>query len=169
MFTAGPRILTAAMIGCVWLSPAHSAILQISATTFVPRTGNDTPDSSQGAAFAGILSGARGFYYAPVDLPAGSRVCRFSLVYRDFDADSNIQANLLRKGFPAGGSAFDPPTTMATAQSTGASDAIRTAVDTTIAAAAINPQRAFYYVELIMPATTLEAIGVQVDYRPQCR
>src|SRR4051794_6606847 len=88
-------------------------VIQIAAPGFVPHATNTT-SANPGEVFQGLLLNASGFYYAPVVFPGGGQVvCQFKLVYRDFDADFDITARLLRKVINIGGSAFDPPVVMA--------------------------------------------------------
>src|SRR5687767_11372305 len=105
-------------------SMAAADIINISATALVLRTEAGSADVV-GEEGQGLLQNARGTYFAPVVFPAGAgSVCRFSMVYRDFD-DNDITARLLKKTYVIGGSAFTPPVVMATLQTGGSVDAVR--------------------------------------------
>jgi len=160
-------VIVAALLG---LSGTASAfILQISATAFVPRD-EAVPDTDIGEEFNGLLLNADGRYFAPVVFPRAGRVCSFSLVFRDSDGDPGIDitARLMRKKFGGAAGAFDPPVVMARAKSTGADNFIRVAEDVTIKQGAIRPGNSFYFVELDVPFSTLEVLGVQIDFRETC-
>lgn len=157
-------LLAAALTAFAAAPAARAEILQLSATAFVPR-GTATP----GEAGAGLLQNATGKYYAAVPFPVGGmRVCRFILLYRDFDVDFNITAKLLRKNHNVGGTAFDPPTVMAQVASTGSVDTMRRALTSTITNPAIWPAIVFYYVELDIPFSALQVVGVQIEHKASC-
>ncbi|MGQ0483935.1 MAG: hypothetical protein ACT4SY_01070 [Hyphomicrobiales bacterium] len=158
-------LLAAAFTSFAAAPPAHAEILQLSATAFVSRGVVSSTDN----AGAGMLQNATGQYYSIVPFPvAGMRVCRFSLWYRDFDVDHNLTARLLRKNVSAGGIAFTPPVVMAQVASTGAVDTMRRASDTTITDPVISPGAAFYYVDLDIPFSALQTVGVQIVYKATC-
>ena len=175
---AGSRVAQLCLRAAVFLaaifgfSAAASAfILQISATGFAPRCPCDNPASNTdiGEEHLGRLLNAEGQYFAPVVFPAPGRVCKFALIYRDNDAAGvNVTAKLMRKRFAAGDDAFNPPVVMAKAKSAGADNFIRIAEDTTIKQGAIHPGNSFYFVELDVPFSTLEVLGVQIDFRKTC-
>ena len=158
-------LLAAALTSIAAVPAARAEILQLSATAFVARGVTSSVDDEG----AGMLQNATGQYYATVPFPvAGMTVCSFSLVYRDFDSNHNITARLLRKNLNLGGTAFNPPVVMAQAASTGFSDNMRRAWDTTITNPLISPGAAFYYVDLDIPFSALQVVGVQITYKASC-
>lgn len=160
-------LLAAALTSFVAAPAARAETLQLAAAAFTPRG-----TAIQGEVGAGMLLNATGKYYAAVPFPVGGmRVCRFSLLYRDNDPDAgiNITAKLLRKGNNVGGTAFNPPVVMAQVASTGAVDTMRSASTAAITNPAIWPAIAFYYVEVEIPAMTLEVVGVQIEHKASCQ
>jgi len=152
-----------AVLSALQVTTSFAAIIGISAVTFVPRDfsgGTSTP----GETSQGLLLDAKGRYYAAVVFPSSGNVCKLSLVFRDNDADQNVTARLIRKGYAAGGNAFAPPLVMAQVASTGASNPTRVISDATIVQPAVY-LGAFYYVELVLPIETLEVLGVSIDFR----
>lgn len=146
-------------------STAKAEWLLIAGTGLVLRS-DDALDTA-GTAENGVLQNAKGKFYAPVVFPnIGDRVCRFAMVFRDFDTDVNVTARLLRKPFVAGGNAFSPPVVMAALTSAGAVDGVRRLVDTTISNPALS-LTSFYSVEVEMEST-LQLVGLQIDVRPTC-
>lgn len=147
--------------------PAYSDTINISATTFVLRTGNPSPDLP-GESGNGLLQNAKGKFYAPVILPvAGVKLCRFSMVFRDFDAGT-ITARLLKKIYTVGGSAFTPPLVMAKLESAGAVDAVRRATTVAILQPTVTTGRSHYFVELEITDTPLQVLGVEIIVKPTC-
>lgn len=147
--------------------PAYSEIINISATTFVLRTGNPSPDLT-GESGNGLLQNAKGKFYAPVILPvAGVKICRFSMTFRDFDAAA-ITARLMKKTYAAGGSAFTPPVIMAKLESAGAIDAVRRATTAAIVQPTVSITRTYYFVELEIEDTPLQVLGVDLVVKPTC-
>jgi hypothetical protein len=146
---------------------AQAEIIQIPAISFA----NRSSATVIGDAAFGTLTNATGTFFAPVPFPADrERVCRFTLVHRDNDADFGITAQLIKKKIVVGDNPFTPPIVMAKV-ATGAAAAtagVKTKSDNTIRQAVIDLANAFYYVELTIPATTLEVLGVQIDVRPSC-
>lgn len=157
-----------AALGLIGMTSAVAAEqINIPAVSFVLRTAAASGDVA-GEGGLGLLQNATGKYYAPVILPlAGAKVCRFSLVYRDFD-EANITATLLKKTYVVGGSAFTAPVVMAALQSVGAVDAVRRNTTVAIAQRTVSVARTFYYVELNVPATPLQVIGVEIITQPTC-
>jgi hypothetical protein len=148
-------------------SNAVADIIQISAVTFAARAGSVTP----GTANQGTMTNADGRYYAAVPFTTnGNRVCRFTLVHRDFDSDAGITARLMKKKVLVGSNAFEAPVVMATAATRAgfASQFVGKRHDTIIDEPVINLNAAFYYVELEFGNALLEALGVQIDVRPSC-
>lgn len=93
--------------------------MQISTTDLVLRTATPTPDNF-GQELNGLLTETLGRYFAPIVFPQdGLNVCRFSLIYRDFDAN-DITARLMKKPFTLNtNTAFDPAVRMANVTSKG--------------------------------------------------
>jgi hypothetical protein len=157
-------LLAAALTSFAAAPAARAEILQLSATAFVPRGVFITDDEN-----AGMLLNATGQYYSIVPFPVGGmRVCRFSLWYRDNDADHNLTARLLRKRVAVGSNAFAAPVVMAQVTSTGAVNTMRQASDTAITNPVISPGVAIYYVDLDIPFSALEVVGVQIEYKASC-
>lgn len=158
-------LFLAAYCGLAITQTAQGAVIGISATSFVPRDAETTP----GDEVQGLLLNAQGRYFAPVVFPeSGDQVCSFSLIYRDLDAEGNVVARLKRKPVNLQVSAFTPPILMAQAASTGAEDPIRRSTDTTIADRVTKPAASFYFVELDIASSTIEVLGVQVVFKPNC-
>ena len=156
-----------ALTAMAFASIAQAEIIQISATALVLRS--DSGTDSIGTAQNGVLQNARGKFYAPVVFPAnGDDICRFSMVYRDFDAEADITARLLRKPLNVGGFAFNPPNELASVASFGTNQNMRRATTTDIAGANIALATNFYFVEVDLPANTLQVVGLQIDFRPIC-
>ena len=148
-------------------SIAVADIINISATALVLRTEAGSADLV-GEEGQGLLQNARGTYFAAVIFPAGGgSVCRFSMVYRDFDSN-DITARLLKKTYAIGGSAFTPPVVMATLQTTGSVDAVRRKTATNINQPIISFARTFYYVEVTIPFQALQVMGLEIDFRTTC-
>jgi hypothetical protein len=159
--------LAAAIVA--WMPAATAEIIQISAITFVVRERD--PALGLGVAQQGVLTDAKGIFYAAVNFPAnGQRVCKFSLVYRDNDADSQTLARLLKKKIILGDVPFTPPVLMAgmnTGIATGAMGVKRKSL-TAITEPIIDLNNAFYYVEIQNTSTLLEVLGVEIDVRQAC-
>lgn len=159
--------LAAAFVG--WMPAATAEIIQISAITFTVRERD--PALGLGVAEQGVLTEAPGIFYAAVNFPAnGQRVCRFTLVYRDNDADSQTLARLLKKKIIPGDVPFTPPVLMAgmnTGIAAGAIGVKRKSV-TAITEPIIDLNSAFYYVEIQNTSKLLEVLGVQIDVRQAC-
>lgn len=160
--------LCAAFFGMT--SIASADVIQISATAFALRTAAGSSDVA-GEGGLGLLQNAKGSYFAAVAFPTTGNVCRFNLVYRDFDADFQIIARLMKKKIAIGGSAFVAPVVMAalrtgkaTASDTVARRSTAAITEPTIAA----PGTAFYFVQLFVPATTLQVLGVEIVVKPTC-
>jgi len=115
----------------------------------------------------GLLQNAQGSFYAPVVFPTnGLQVCKFSLVYRDDDAQNDITASLLKKNFlPNQPDAFSAAIVMARVRSNGAQNNTREQVTTKITAPTLTFNTGFYYVELDIPASDLQVVGVQIFAR----
>jgi len=157
--------VVAATIGLT--TAAQAEIIQIPAITFANRSSATVIGDSN----FGTLTNATGTFFAPVPFSVDrERVCLFTLVHRDNDADFGITAQLLKKGIVIGDNPFTPPIVMAKV-ATGAAAAtagVKKKSDNTIRRPVIDLANAFYYVELTIPATTLEVLGVQIDVRPAC-
>ena len=150
-------------------SKAVADIIQIPAVAFAQRLSSVDP----GAAQAGTLTDAEGKYYAAVPFPRqGERICRFSLVHRDNDAQLQVIARLFKKRIVVGDSPFNPDRNVRMAQvRSGAAAAVSgvTVVNATaIASSAITLNDAFYYVELEVTGNLVEVLGVQIEYKPAC-
>ena len=155
-----------------FLSSAEAEVLGISATGFVLHC-PCTPDASDKSLETnGVLQITRQnsrFYSAVVFPKNGERVCSFSLLYRDVNANDTIRARLFKKTFTVGGPAFNSPVVMATASSaSGVPDTVRLAKTTTINQPIINKANAFYYVLVDAPTINLAFLGVQIDVKPTC-
>jgi len=171
-----PRILIAGLLLTFWFAgaadQAQADVLQISATGLVLRCpcGPDIADNAEEA--QGVLKPLRpnARYFTPVVFPiAGQRVCRFSMVYRDVNANDAITATLRRKPAAVGSNAADPSIVMATVTSAaGIQDKVRKATTTTIVDPKINSTASFYYIEVDVPTVNLELLGFQIDVRPTC-
>jgi hypothetical protein len=152
-------------------SPALAEILQISATGMVKRcpcdpSSTDTSEEDNGVL---VLKGNNVRYFTPVALSQGQRVCSFSMLYNDVNANDTMTARLERKNFTVGGNPFILPVTMATVKSAGGvPDTVRKATQTTIKAPLINAATAFYYIELDAPTVNLNVLGFQIDVRQTC-
>lgn len=144
---------------------ASAAVINIPAITFVPRNISQFVETDEGYVNAGVLDGAFGRFFAPVEFPAGGEVCSFSVIYRDDNNLGYAAAKLFKKKFSIGQSPYTEPVLMAAVQSTGADTATRRLVEPDITAPKIEPANAFYYVELTL-GLGVQAIGIQVNYRP---
>ncbi len=163
-----PRVVALGTIIFAMTSTASAETIRISATTFVLRTAGGSSDLV-GEGGAGLLQNATGSYFASVEFPTTGRVCRFNLVYRDFDSNFEITARLLKKKIAIGGTAFDAPVTMATV-TTGAATASDAMLrkGTSAITEPTTPSGAFYFVRLDVPATTLQVVGVEILHKASC-
>jgi hypothetical protein len=169
------RAWVLAAIGAAALSlsvPVAAEIYQISGVGFTqhcPCVGDPYDDSQENN---GVLlpDNVNMRLFAPIDFPNGQRVCRFSLVYNDINANDPITARLKRKAFTVGGNAFAAPQTIATTVSANTTNmnAIQRSTTTAITNPVISDTSAFYYVELTLPTINLRVLGVQIDVRPTC-
>ena len=158
------RVLALSAAIAAFAAPAGAAVLEISAPGFF-RHGAPAPDEVN----QGVLTNAVGKYFSAVSFPvSGQKVCRFSLVFGDNDADFNITAKLFRRAVNLGGPVFGANVLMAQVRSGGAQPNVRRASDTTIASNTIATQSAFYTVEIQIPGGALDPIGVQIEYKPSC-
>src|SRR4051794_32510769 len=115
----------------VAVSAASAEIIQIPAISFSMRSSS----MLDGDASFGTLTNAHGKYYAAVPFSgSGLRVCAFSLVHRDNDADSQVVARLFKKPIVTTSGPFNPPIVMAVAATGVAGGTTNVAVltDTTI-------------------------------------
>ena len=161
-------LATSALIFCGFAVTAASAdVIQIPAIAFTERSGI----VKIGDANQGTMTNAQGKFYAAVPfVNDGDFVCRFTLVHRDNDVDSQVTARLFKKRIIAGGMPFSAAILMARVQ-TGVATAVAgvTSVsDTTINANKLTLNQAFYYVELEVGSDLLEVLGVQIEYAPVC-
>ena len=162
---ATAALFAAALTAFAAVPAARAEILQLSATGFVSRGVTSSTDDEN----AGMLLNATGQYYAIVPFSvAGMRVCSFSLWYRDNDVDHNITARLLRKRVVVGGDAFAAPVVMAQVTSTGAVNTMQRVSTTAITNPVIAPGAAIYYVDLDIPFSALEIVGVQIVHKATC-
>jgi hypothetical protein len=150
-------------------SNAVADTIQIPAVAFAQRASSIEP----GVAQFGTLTTAEGKYYAAVPFPYSSNgdfVCSFKLIHRDNDAELEVIARLFKKRILVGQSPFGKPVRMAQARSgAGAAvTAITVVSDTSIAGNPLVLNSAFYYVELEITGTTVEVLGVQIEYGPVC-
>jgi len=156
----------------VGIAPSASAdTLQISATSLVRRCpcSIQTDDAE---VTAGVLQSKQqnARYFFPVVFPRdGERVCSFSMIYRDVNANDTIVARLKRKRFTEGGTAFNAPATIAHVKSAaGVVDAIRRATTTKIDQGAINTLNSFYFLEVDVPTVNLDLVGFQIETKKEC-
>jgi hypothetical protein len=166
-----------AFVGCLVIcfatlgasEKASAETLQIAALGFVPHWFPGYP-TNPGSASEGLLVNARGIHFASVIFPtSGKLVCRFRLIYRDYNFGYDISARLMRKSIAIGGGAFAPPVVMASVASSGADPVERRAVTSAIALSKINNLTAFYFVELVIEDNfNLEVLGVQIDVQTTC-
>ena len=157
--------LCAAMTGLA--TAARADIIQIAAVAFA----NRSTSTSVGDPNFGMLSNATGTFFAAVPFTThGDNVCKFDLVYRDNDSDFGITAKLMKKRVQIGNTPFVPAVTIARVVTGNAAAAagVQRRSDATINQPTIDLMRGFYYVELTVPAATLEVLGVQIDVRPTC-
>jgi hypothetical protein len=148
------------------MARASADIIQIPAVSFVVRGTSDA-----GLAQNGTLTDAEGRYYASVPFTThGARICRFTLVYRDNDADFQSVAYLYKKRIVVGANPFADPVKIAWVGTgkAAASAGVMKKGQPPIAQPIVDLNNAFYYVEILNQATTLEVLGVQIDVRPSC-
>jgi hypothetical protein len=98
----------------------------------------------------------------PVD---GQRICSFTLFARDFDVDFNVTARLKRKVIVPSNPLL-PATSLAVVATADAINAMQMPSQTL--RHKIRSERAFYFVEIDLPAQTLQAIGVQIEVSDRC-
>jgi hypothetical protein len=149
------------------VAPAAAGTIQIPAIAFVVR---EVPMAMLGTAQAGVLTTAEGTYFAAAPLVDGQRVCQFSLVYRDNDADSQTIARLFRKRVIIDDVPFTPPVLMAvvtTGKATG-DIGVKRMSTINIASPLVAIPGAFYYVEIRNTSDLLEVLGVEIDMKPVC-
>jgi hypothetical protein len=161
-------LATLSLIFCgIAVSAASADVIQIPAIAFTERSGI----VKIGDAMGGTMTNAQGKFYAAVPfVNDGDFVCRFTLVHRDNDTDSQIIARLFKKRIIADGMPFAAPVLMARVQ-TGIATAVAgvTSISNiTINANKLTLNQAFYYVELEFGSDLLEALGVQIEYAPAC-
>lgn len=157
-------LFAACLIGFV--SMASAEVINIPAVTFVPRDIADGIDSSNGRSTNGVLDKAGGRYYAAVIFPSAGNVCALALVYRDNEPQADLTVKLFKKRVVIGQSPFAEPLLMAALQSNGVDAGTRRLIERNVLWRAIDLSNAFYYVELNVPKTSLQVVGVQVNYRP---
>ncbi len=167
------RCIVLALIFVLETAPvALAELINISAVTFTPRASSTsgcqpgTFTEALGEEFQGLLLNAGATYFANADLPHGKKIKKFTLHYRDFDADEDVVARLMAKRFTTS-SAFDPPLVLAEVASSGADDALRSASTTEISNAKINLMEFYYYVEVSLGTnfcgSPMEVVGVQLE------
>ena len=159
--------LCASAIGLA--SPAQADIIQIAAAAFAFRDSGAVGNAPYND--RGLLYQGDGEYVAPVVFSTnGQFVCRFSLIYRDNDADNNITARLHKKPFTlATNTAFGFTVVMAQVASSGATQNTRKATTTAITQPGLNLGQAFYFAEISIPDNApVEVLGVQIDVRNTC-
>jgi hypothetical protein len=157
--------LCASMVGPA--TTARAEIIQIAAVAFANRSSS----TNIGDPNFGMLSNATGTFFAAAPFTTnGDNVCKFDLVYRDNDTDFGITAKLMKKRVQIGNTPFVPAVTIAKVDTgtTAAAAGVQRRSDTTINQPTVDLVRGFYYVELTVPAATLEVLGVQIDVRPTC-
>jgi hypothetical protein len=165
--SAGLLLLALCVMTIGATNAARADIIQIAAVAFA----NRTTSTNVGDPNFGMLSNATGTFFAAVPfLTHGDNVCKFDLVYRDNDTDFGITAKLMKKRIQIGNTPFVPAVTIARVVTGNAAAAagVQRRSDATINQPTIDLVRGFYYVELTVPATTLEVLGVQIDVRPTC-
>ena len=161
------RVLAIAL-GLLAFVPATRAttleVVQIAATTLIQQNTNTTTNAAQ--VLDGLMTAGNGNYFASVQFPVDDvRVCKFTLVHHDNDSQFNITAHLMKKPVALGGvNAFSSPVTMATVTTSGASNNELAASTTAITQPEVQLAKGFFYVQVTLPATTLEVIGLQVYY-----
>ena len=166
------RLLRTIAFGAALFGPysAHSATIQISATSLALRTAANSNDLV-GEATVGLLQNPAGHYFASVPFSDdGQSVCRFTMIYRENDVDHDISASLQKKPFKVNSNkTFDPPITLASVSSNGASDNTRRASTKQIKQALLDLTNGFYFVELDVPqGANAEIFGLQIDVEPTC-
>lgn len=150
-------------------STARAETIALSAMGFVTHCpcpgGGSFQEEQQNGTLKTIQQNSK--FFAPVSFPNGVKVCRLSLVYRDFNASDAIRARLLRKTYATGSNAFSTPLVMATVTSaSGAVNTVRTATTTTISQAAVSNGNSFYYVLVESVTFNLDFLGVKIETRP---
>jgi hypothetical protein len=156
-------VVVASILGTT--APAMAALINLPAIAFATRDPIGGGTSDHGEPVKGMLGNAGGVYFASVLFPSAGNVCAVHLVLRDFEVTANVTARLLRKGFSVGAFALADPLVMASVSSLGGiSTNFQRFTDNTIVAPTVVPA-AFYFVELSVPADTLEVLGVQIDFR----
>ena len=156
---------------------AKAELIVLSAVDFVkrckvlcPNAGTDPIEDNSAVDRGVLIQGDGGFFFASVPFPVnGQRVCRFSLVYHDINANEAIVATLNRKRFTIDGNAFKAPIVMATVSSeAGVPNTARKVSTRDISNPTINKSNSFYYVELFIETFNLNVLGVQIDVRNTC-
>lgn len=159
------------LLSFVFEAPASAEIYQIAGASFTQRCpcpGDQFDDADENNGVL-IPNNSQMRFIAPVDLPNGQRICSFSLVYNDINANDAIVARLKRRAFTVNGAPFATPAILAVVSSAaGTPNTVRKATDTTIVTPIVNEASAFYYVELTIPTVNLNILGVQIDVRPTC-
>jgi hypothetical protein len=154
---------------CITVTTARADMIQIPAIAFAQRASSVQAGVAQG----GTMTTAQGKYYAAVPFPFssdGNVVCKFTLIHRDNDVDSEINARLYKKRIILGDTPFTFNVLMARVRTGVAAGNMGVAAvsDTSINVNKLTLDRAFYYVELEFGSTLLEALGVQIEYAPVC-
>jgi hypothetical protein len=166
-FSIRAAALSAAALTTLIGSPARATVLDIPAVSMAQTFGAaDAVDRS-----LGLLdpTGGRTKWIAPLPFQGNGQVCRFSIVYRDVNAQETITARLMRKTYALGGSAYVAPTVMArVVSSPSVADGVRRTDAPSIPKSQINTATGFYYVDAEIENINMALIGVQIDVRANC-
>lgn len=169
---------TVAVAAAVLAAPSlgSAEVLGISSADFHPRCPcANNPDGvfvRDDAEFKnGVLTPTGGAtYYASVPFPEnGDKVCKFTLIYQDKNANNFMRARLLRKDITPGTPAYKKPVKMAeVVTEAGAVNTIRQTSTRNIKRPVISQANALYYVEVFIEEFNINLIGVSIDYRDSC-
>jgi hypothetical protein len=153
-------------------TPVMADTLQISGAGLVRHCPCDFDAADDATVSQGVLQPAatNTHYFAPVVFPRdGETVCRFSMIYRDVNANDTMTATLNRKFIDLNGPVFDPPTVMARVKTAaGTPDTMRRASTKNIKSAKLKTNNSFYFIEAVVPTVNLEIVGFQIVVAPTC-
>lgn len=152
--------------------PVSAEVIQISAAGLVRHCPCDFDAADSALVNEGVLQSQDpdASYFAPVVFPkSGMNVCRVSMVYRDVNDNDTMTVSLNRKTYAVGGDAFQAPVVMAKLKSAaGVVDAVRRATTKKIKQSTIDTSKSFYFLEVDVPTTNLELLGIQILIRKAC-
>ena len=120
--------------------------------------------STAGTENHGVLFGSAGGALAPISLPQGATVTAFVYTFRDNDTDVDTFAYLVRKKLGKYPVELNGYAQMAVANSSSANDRVRQDSTTSIANPLVDNTQFAYFLETVTCGTTLEPIGIQVEY-----